>query len=151
MIAFFTVFFNDTLIVNIYVSIFSSLAFIKILMDFKPMEDKFIYYLEILNEINMLYFNYSMFLFTELVPNVETRYDVGYFFVAMSAAILSFNLAIVSWSMYKDALFDRKKRAAEKAWQEIEPIKDKMAEFLARRTQIKVRKAFGIELDDIGP
>jgi len=43
VIAFFTVFFNDTLIINIYVSVFSSLAFIKILVDTKPMEFKFIF------------------------------------------------------------------------------------------------------------
>ena len=82
----------------------------------------------------MLFFNYSMFLFTELVPSVETRFDVGYFFVAMAAAILCFNFAIISCSIYKDAVFESKKRDAEKAWKEIEPIKDKMASFLARKT-----------------
>lgn len=63
-LALFAVFFSETLILNIYVNIFSSLAFIKLLCDTKPMDVRSINTLEIVNEMNMLYFNYSLFLYT---------------------------------------------------------------------------------------
>ena len=139
ILSLFAVFLSETLILNIYANIFSSLAFIKLLFDTKPMEVSHINTLEIVNEINMLFFNYSLFLYTELVPDVETRYKVGYVFVSLASIILFFNFSVISWSIFKEALFNHRKNKAERAWQEFDQLTDKMAKFLAVRTYQKIK------------
>ena len=58
--------------------------------------------------------------------------------MVMASLVLIFNLSIISHSMVKQALFDQKKRKAEQAWKEVEPLKDQMAQFLAEKTRQKL-------------
>ena len=108
------------------------------------MEFRVITKLEIMNEINLLFFNYSLFLYTELVPKVETRYAIGYYFIFLASACLIFNFSIISYSVFKEGLLDFKKKKAEKAWAKFNKLQDKMVSFLARRAQERIHKALGV-------
>ena len=132
VIAIFTVF-CDLPILNVYINIFFSLVVIKILFDKNPMEVRMITLLELSNEIFLLFFNYSLILFTDLVPSVESRSTLGYFFVTTTSIMVIFNLMVISWFISQEFEFDRKKRKAEQAWREVEPIKDQMVKFLAKK------------------
>ena len=74
IISFFTVFFNELSIVNIFINIFANLIMAKFLIDHMPMEFKYLNYLEIINESFMLFFNYFLFLFSIWSGKIELRY-----------------------------------------------------------------------------
>ena len=67
LVAFFTVYLNSPLILNIYVNIYSSLWIIKFYYKKKPMASRNLNRIELLNEIFQLFSNYYMFIFTEWV------------------------------------------------------------------------------------
>ena len=90
------------MIVNIYANIFVSLFMIKFFFDKSPMVSKQQNILEIMNESNLLFFNYSMLLFTDFIPSVEIRYQLGFVFIGIVVIILSINLALISKSMFQD-------------------------------------------------
>jgi len=62
------------------------------LVDYMPMESKFQNYIEILNDGFVLLSSYSLFLFTDLVPDVAVRYSIGKYlmFILFGAVSLAF-------------------------------------------------------------
>ena len=76
-----TVFQNDYLITNIYLNIYVSILMIKYLLDNKPMEKSYLNRLELLSEIFNLSLYYFMFIFTNFVPEIVTRYSLGFYFM----------------------------------------------------------------------
>lgn len=130
-ISFFTVFYNDSAIANVFVNIFASLIFVKYLLDHMPMEFKYLNRLEILNTCFMLFFNYFLFMFTIWCGDVEVRYELGFVFVYIIGFVMAFNMGLISHSIYCDTLFQYKKDRAEKAWEAYRKLKIKMVNFLA--------------------
>ena len=51
---------------------------------------KFLNRMEIFNELTLLVISYSLFSFTEFIPDVEFRYSLGWGFIA----IVAFNITI---------------------------------------------------------
>lgn len=127
-----TVYLNDSVIMNLYINIFATLLFVKYLIDNQPMNFRYLNQLEISNEIIMLFFTYFIFLFTDFVADIKTRYKLGFWFICLIGFIFLFNLSLISVSMFNDAVFDKKKNKAETAWKIFEELKVQMAEFLVR-------------------
>ena len=92
--------------------------------DSMPMKYKFLNTLEILNYVNLLLFTYFLFLFTELVPDIEQRYELGYIFIFTLIFVIAVNLLLISRSMYVDSILDYNKRVAKKAWKDYEKLKN---------------------------
>ena len=51
----------------------------------KPFDDEFIYKMELFNEFTVISIMYSMLCFSEINQNDETKYDLGYFPIALFA------------------------------------------------------------------
>ena len=127
LVALATVLFNETLIIFIFVKVFSTLLFTKYMMDSKPMETPIQNKIEIGNEINMLAFSYFMFIFTAFIPDIKMRFTLGYVFMFFISFVFVVNVALISSSMYYDALMKYKKDKKDEAWKEFNQLKDKMA------------------------
>jgi hypothetical protein len=113
LLAVFTVFFNNSLVLNILMNIFGNLAVIKYLLDSMPMEFTYLNWLEIINEINMLFFTYVLFLFTQFVPDLEIRYQLGYVFIYLVSFVMGLNLMLISKSMYQDSMFEYSRKKSQ--------------------------------------
>lgn len=94
------------------------------------MKFKYLNHLEILNYINLLIFTYFLFLFTELVPDIEVRYKLGYAFIFLLIIVIGLNLMLISRSMYVDSVHQYKKDKAKKAWDAYNQLKIKMVDFI---------------------
>lgn len=99
-----TVFESSLLIMNIYVMIFGSLLVIKFLFHYKPFNSRLLNTFEILNEIFVLFISYFMFLFTDFVPDVEYRFELGYRFIAFTGLICFVNVMLISVDIFKSTL-----------------------------------------------
>lgn len=95
VIALCTVFINDYHIVNIFINIFLSLAMLKFLIEKQPMEYRFLNFLEISNEMFMLFFYYFMFIFTTWIPDAEARYKGGKIFMSYMIFIVGINIIVI--------------------------------------------------------
>ena len=93
---------NSSVVGNAYINIFANLAFIKYLADSLPMEYSYLNSLELMSEMTMLFFNYFLFLFTDFIGEVETRYKVGKFFIYFILVMITINMIFVSISLYHD-------------------------------------------------
>lgn len=76
-----TVFQNDYLITNIYLNIYVSILMIKYLIENRPLNSSYLNRLELLSEMFNLSLYYFMFIFTNFVPEIKTRYLMGKFFM----------------------------------------------------------------------
>lgn len=60
----------------------------------------------------MLFFCYFIFLFTDFVADIKTRYKLGFWFIYMTIFIFLVNLSLISVSIYNDTLLENKKKKA---------------------------------------
>ena len=67
----------------------------------KPMVDIWSNAMQILNELVVLVCVWSMFLFSNYVPNVETRYDLAYLFLYFVAADMVLNVLYLVLTVVK--------------------------------------------------
>ena len=65
------------------------------------MKSKLLNFIENLNETAIYLSCYFMFIFTEWIPDIETRYSLGYFYLPMFLAIVAINLGCVFYEMFK--------------------------------------------------
>ena len=128
---------------NAYVNIFSNLAFTKYLSDSMPMEFKYLNQLELTNEVTMLYFNYFLFLFTDFVGSVETRYLVGKYYIYFSLAVICINVSMISVSIFIDNLYDQRVKKAKTAWKKFRKLRYKMARFIIHEKGEAIREILG--------
>ena len=105
-----TIFKSELLIVNIYISIFSSLFMIKFLFDYKPMNSRLLNGFEIVNETFTLFITYFMFLFTDFILDVEYRYKLGYRFIAFISFIFLVNVSLVFNDMVRSSIIQGKRK-----------------------------------------
>lgn len=77
LVAFATIGWASTLILEIYTNVFSSLLLLKFYIESYPMESRHQNYFEIFNEIFTLFSHYLLIIFTDFV-SVESRYDFGF-------------------------------------------------------------------------
>lgn len=57
--------------------------------------------MECLNELFILFTGYNMLLFTDLIPNVETRYNIGDAFMYQLLALIGIDVVIIVYIMLK--------------------------------------------------
>jgi hypothetical protein len=131
--------------VNIFVNIFGSLLFIKYLCDSMPMESKLLNKLEIISYINLLFFWYFLFLYTEYINDVEMRYELGYVYIYMIIFVISINLILISKSIITDSLFEYKKKKSKDAWKKFAKLKVRMAKFIVDKSIKHAKEAYGID------
>jgi len=87
------------IVLQIYISIFGSLALISYLLYWKPMEANHYNYLGLFNEIVLYICITVSFLFTEFVPVPETRYMFGNYFLYLLYINLGLNLAVLGYEI----------------------------------------------------
>ena len=75
-----------------------------LIFTYTPYEEKTSFCLEVCNEIFIVFVQYHMFLFTEMVPNVEIRNEMGYSCVLFTCAILLINLLTIVGTSIKAML-----------------------------------------------
>jgi hypothetical protein len=102
LICIFTIHFNSYLILNIYVTIYSSIFILFFYINVQPFKTRFLNRIEILNEIGYLSTNYFMFLFTDFINDIEFRYQVGKAQIYMVICIFTFNLVLIGAEMFDD-------------------------------------------------
>ena len=65
------------------------------IIEFKPFEENRLNKQEIFNELMVLLSGYIMFLYTEFVPEYETKYLIGWFHVGLILVVLMGNIGIM--------------------------------------------------------
>jgi hypothetical protein len=130
LIAVITVNSNWLLISNIYISIFGSLAMIKLLFDYSPFQDRVIDRFEKINEIFYLLNCYFLFLFTDFVGDPLTRYNFGYLFIALMSLVMCINITMVTIDLLKQVRHKWNKRKYVRLWDEHKKLLDRMAQFI---------------------
>ena len=119
----------NTLIVQIYTTVFGSLLMLKFYIDWLPMDSLHQNKLEIFNEGFTLLTNYLMIIFTDFVT-VEERYDLGFLAIYLILIVCSLNIAGVLYNLLLALRIEYYRKKYRKAWQEYHKINDKMVEFI---------------------
>lgn len=82
----------------------------------KPMSSGLLNKMEILNESFYFFANYAMILFSELVGDAETRYQMGYKFTFFILIVFVVNFILIFGDMAGEIRFKIKKKNAEMKW-----------------------------------
>ena len=69
-------------------------------MNNKPMLSRKLNLIENVNEVAVYLSCYFMFIFTDWIPDIETRNTLGWFYLPMFLFIVSTNLAYVFYEMF---------------------------------------------------
>lgn len=101
LIALATVFMQDFILMSIYIYSFSSLFSIGYIIRKRPMKSQTMNRMEQVNEWALYITSLFMFLFTEWIPDISTRYTLGYIFMPTMMTIVSINLGCVFYEMYR--------------------------------------------------
>ena len=67
----------------------------------KPLNQPFLNNMEIFNECCLLVSSYFLFLFTDFVPDVKTRYQIGWAFIGLSIANIGVNWLCMLYKVYQ--------------------------------------------------
>ena len=85
--------------------IYIQLIVLSHLITYLPMVSKTLNAMECLNEIFVLLFSYNLLLFTDLVPDVLTRYNIGNYLMYLLMIIIGLDCLIIMvefcWQLYK--------------------------------------------------
>eukprot|EP00347_Sterkiella_histriomuscorum_P006136 403353930 len=84
--------FDEYTFLQFFTLIFTSLGMIMYIILVEPFDDKFIHKMELFNEFTVIAIMYSMLCFSEINQNDETKYDLGYFPIAIFALNFSVHL-----------------------------------------------------------
>jgi hypothetical protein len=68
----------------------------------RPFEEEITNRLDMFNEATTVVLLYMIYNFSDLIPDEENRYMVGYFFVAILFGNLSVHLTLIGISIFKD-------------------------------------------------
>ena len=94
---------SETLIVQIYLVVTQSLIALIILEYVRPLKSNAAHKNEIFNEIVMLLLLYTFISFTDWVPNLETKFKLGYVACGLIVLHLMINIFIMLTSSIKGA------------------------------------------------
>ena len=72
-----------------------SLGMCMYLQWYRPFADNFLNHIEAFNEATMLALTYFLFCFTDFVPDAETRYKLGFAYIATSFVNLAVHMVIM--------------------------------------------------------
>ena len=86
-----TVFLNKHIIVSFFLYFYGSTWFLGYYMTRKPFQWKWAYALELMNESFLLIATYFMTCFSEYILDIQTRYQVGNFFIDMIVVVIILN------------------------------------------------------------
>ena len=76
----------------------------------KPLNQPFLNRMEIFNEISLLICSYFLFMFTDFIPDAQTRYLAGWGFIGMAVFNIAVNWLCLFYKVYLAASsFLRKK------------------------------------------
>ena len=129
-IAFSTIFGNKYLIIDIYIDFFSTLYVIKFFFDHSPMSSSLLNGSELFNDCSLLLITYSMFLFTDFIPDVELRYSLGMYFIYIIGIVFAINVSMVFYDMFMAVVKEYRKKKHAKKWKEYHQMRDKVVRFL---------------------
>lgn len=99
VIALSTVFLTEHVIVSIYVYCFSSLFQLGFNVYEQPMSSRMMNAMENLNEIAIYITSLFMFIFTDWIPEIETRYFLGYVYLPIVLGIVAINLGCIVYEI----------------------------------------------------
>jgi len=75
------------------------------LVDYKPMDSAAMNIMEFINDIFVLITTYWFFLYTDLISEVETRYNIGSYYKNMLFVTITINgiivFSMIGYSIYK--------------------------------------------------
>jgi hypothetical protein len=128
-VAFSTIVWANTLILQIYTTVFGSLFMLKFYIDWRPMESTYENRLEVFNEGFTLFSNYLLIIFTDFV-NVEERYDFGFIAIYLVLIVCALNIAGVLYNLIYALKLKYLKRKHQKAWEKYHIINNKVVNFL---------------------
>ena len=60
-----------------------------------PMENRLMNVIEIINDLFTLFTSYCLFLFTDLIPNPEMRYQIGGYYKVILFIVITFDGLII--------------------------------------------------------
>ena len=86
-----TVFLNKYIIVSFFIYSYGSTAFLAYYVIRKPFEWKWAYALELMNESFLIIATYFMMFFSEYILDIQTRYQIGNFFIDMIVVVIILN------------------------------------------------------------
>ena len=104
-----TAYLNGFVLASIYVYGFTSLFSIGWFLNERPMVSKLMNFMENINELAIYISCYFMFLFTEWIPDVEMRYNLGFIYLPALLSIIAANFACVIYDMLKPLFFKIKR------------------------------------------
>jgi hypothetical protein len=101
LLALATVLKGEYLIVGLYTYVFLSMLTLSFFIRNKPMKYESFNNVEIMNETLILSTSYFMFVFSDWIPDVEIRYNVGFYLMYLVAAMSVINFIIIIREMCK--------------------------------------------------
>jgi hypothetical protein len=90
-----TVFLVDFPLFQNWAFMLSSILILSYTLIARPMTNVFFNFMEIINEVFILFSSYMMLLFTDFITDVELRYSIGGYFFNSIVGIAAINLFIV--------------------------------------------------------
>jgi len=103
------VFMNHLLIGQIYFSVFASLLVMMFATFYRPFKKRFENNLEILNEVSVLLFSYSTFIFSDFVADPQARFQTGWAFCLLFLSNIVVNLFVLVWVGVRTLITDSRR------------------------------------------
>jgi len=108
------------------------------LVDFAPMDNKVMQFMEVINDIFVLITSQMLFLFTDLIPDVENRYFIGTIYKNILFFTISVNgllvFAMIGYSVWQKVKLNKLKKAMLVNW------KNKLVEKIKIRNRIEKKR-----------
>ena len=106
-----TVFLNRFYIGNIIVYIYGSIYLLGYYTNRKPFDKRWAYWLELFNETFIIISAYFIFIFTNWISYIQTRYQLGLFFVDITTWVIIINqLGIIYETSYGIRMWSIKRK-----------------------------------------
>ena len=93
--AYATVFFNEHVIISMYIYIYTSFLMLAFHINNHPLMGRFLHTMELVNEVFILQTSYYLLMFSEFIQDVEVKYAIGFFYTPNLMAITSINILLV--------------------------------------------------------
>jgi len=76
-------------------------------------KNKVSFYMAMFNDATVLFLSYFPFLFTDFIPDLETRYFAGWIYIAIAALMVVVNLVVVIRSSILEMVEEARRKAVE--------------------------------------
>ena len=94
------VFLAGSTVAQIFVQFFCCLMMTLFFIIVKPMNEPFLNRMEIFNELCLLVCSYYLFMFTDFIPDVQTRFLAGWGFIGIAVFNIGVNWAMLFYKVY---------------------------------------------------